>query len=109
MRDEIKLFYDINAEKISNEWYENSAMMPNIKEFIEILPNRPKVLDLGCGTGYESIRLSSLGALWFMSNIKTLRVCGVLLKVLQLACRPGAIYVLSMRFRSSLIICNQYY
>lgn len=62
MRDEIKLFYDINAEKIANEWNENSVMMPNIKEFIDILPDNPKVLDLGCGSGYESLRLSSLGA-----------------------------------------------
>ena len=62
MRDEIKLFYDINALKISNDWIENCTMMPNIKEFIDILPDRPKVLDLGCGPGYESMRLSSLGA-----------------------------------------------
>ena len=62
MIDEIKRFYDINAEKIANEWNENSIMMPNIKEFIEILPDGPKVLDLGCGPGYESMRMASLGA-----------------------------------------------
>lgn len=62
MRDETKTFYDINAESIADEWYKNEVLMPNIKEFIELLPEKPKVLDLGCGPGYESKRLSVAGA-----------------------------------------------
>lgn len=62
MIDETKLFYNITAESTADEWYSNDVLMPNIHEFISLLPSNPRVLDLGCGPGYESMRLSLTGA-----------------------------------------------
>ena len=33
-----------------------------IKKFIELFDTTPRILDAGCGAGYESMRLASLGA-----------------------------------------------
>ncbi len=62
MKDETKLFYDLTAEKTADEWYQNDILLPTIKEFASLLPEAPRVLDLGCGPGHESKRLASLGA-----------------------------------------------
>jgi SAM-dependent methyltransferase len=62
MDDETRLFYDLEAERIADEWYANDVLMPTIQEFLSLLPDKPKVLDLGCGPGYESMRLNSAGA-----------------------------------------------
>ena len=56
------LFYDLTAEKTADEWYENHVLMPSIEEFVALLPENPRVLDLGCGPGYESMRLRQAGA-----------------------------------------------
>jgi SAM-dependent methyltransferase len=56
------LFYDLNAECIADEWYANNVLMPTIREFLTLLPDKPKILDLGCGPGYESMRLNGEGA-----------------------------------------------
>ena len=57
-----RLFYNLTAEKTAQEWYENYVLMPSIEEFVSLLPENPKVLDLGCGPGYESMRLMKAGA-----------------------------------------------
>jgi len=62
MDDETKLFYNRTAQKNADEWYENYMLMPSIQEFIALLPENPHVLDLGCGGGYESMRLMQAGA-----------------------------------------------
>ena len=62
MDDETKLFYNLTAQKSADEWYENYMLMPSIEEFVALLPENPKVLDLGCGGGYESMRLTKAGA-----------------------------------------------
>ena len=62
MDEETKLFYDLTARKTADEWYGNSVLMPSIHEFIALLPGNPRVLDLGCGPGYESMRLTKAGA-----------------------------------------------
>lgn len=62
MKDETKLFYDLTAEKTAAEWYENDILMSTIKDFVSLLPQKPKVLDLGCGPGYETKRLVAVGA-----------------------------------------------
>lgn len=62
MDKETKLFYDLTAEENAKEWYENYMLMPSIEEFVSLLPEKPKVLDLGCGGGYESMRLMKAGA-----------------------------------------------
>ena len=62
MDEETKLFYNLTAEENANEWYENCMLMPSIEEFVSLLPEKPRVLDLGCGGGYESMRLTNAGA-----------------------------------------------
>jgi 2-polyprenyl-3-methyl-5-hydroxy-6-metoxy-1,4-benzoquinol methylase len=60
--EETKLFYNLKAEENAKEWYENYMLMPSIEEFVALLPENPRVLDLGCGGGYESMRLMAAGA-----------------------------------------------
>ena len=60
--DDVKLFYDLTAEPTADEWYEKDVVMPTIRDLISVLPKQPRVLDLGCGPGYESMRLASTGA-----------------------------------------------
>jgi len=60
--NDIKKFYDLNAEKCAEQWYPNNVLLPTIKDFLFNFNDSPKILDLGCGTGHESMRLHSLGA-----------------------------------------------
>lgn len=62
MDNEIKQFYDLTAEKTADEWYKEEILMPTIQDFIKLLPKNPRVLDLGCGPGHESMRLTRAGA-----------------------------------------------
>lgn len=62
MDEETRLFYNLKAEENAKEWYENYILMPSIEEFVALLPEMPRVLDLGCGGGYESMRLTKAGA-----------------------------------------------
>ncbi len=58
-----KRFYDLKAEQYADEWYANEAVLPSIKEYLGLLKTQnPLVLDLGCGPGHESKRLSENGA-----------------------------------------------
>jgi len=59
---DIQEFYNDISEQIAKEWYENDSLLPVLKQFVLLLPPSPKVLDLGCGAGYESMRLQHLGA-----------------------------------------------
>ena len=60
-----KKFYDLSAQKYADEWYPNEMMLPSIKEFVSLLPvtdaRDASVLDLGCGPGQESMRISKEG------------------------------------------------
>lgn len=55
-------YYDDNAELWANNWYDNNELLPYLKRFLTYLPKSPRVLDLCCGAGYESMRLHNLGA-----------------------------------------------
>lgn len=59
---DLERYYDLSAEKIAEEWYPNEILTPTHRDILSLLPNRPSVLDLGCGPGYESGRLHALGA-----------------------------------------------
>jgi 2-polyprenyl-3-methyl-5-hydroxy-6-metoxy-1,4-benzoquinol methylase len=60
--NETRRFYDLRAERTAEEWYDNPVLLPTLKDFMSLLPAGPRVLDLGCGPGYESMRLHTLGA-----------------------------------------------
>ena len=62
MDDETRLFYDLLAERIADDWYPNDVLVPTVEDFLSLLPPHPRVLDLGCGPGYESMRLERAGA-----------------------------------------------
>jgi len=55
-------FYDDTALEWEKNWYDNETLLPYLKEFMKLLPDSPRVLDLCCGAGYESMRLQKLGA-----------------------------------------------
>lgn len=58
----VREFYDRTAGQWAEKWYADDAMLPLLRRFMEYLPERPRVLDLCCGAGYESMRLARLGA-----------------------------------------------
>ncbi len=55
-------FYDDTAKDWAEEWYNNNLFIPIFKDMFTYLPNQPTILDVGCGAGYESMRLHNLGA-----------------------------------------------
>ena len=59
---ETRAYYDAIAAQTCRDWFNNPALLPTLSAFVGHLPKKPAVLDLGCGTGGESMRLSSLGA-----------------------------------------------
>jgi len=59
---EISAFYDATAKSWADNWYENEKMVPLLQHIISALPPTPRILDVGCGAGYESMRLHNLGA-----------------------------------------------
>ena len=59
---EIQAFYNDISEEFAKGWYENDSLLPVLKQFVSLLPSSPKILDMGCGAGYESMRLKQLGA-----------------------------------------------
>lgn len=58
----IKDYYNATAKEWADDWYPNEMMLPLLTKFIGLFPAPPRVLDAGCGAGYESMRLASLGA-----------------------------------------------
>lgn len=56
-------FYDDSCEAWADNWYNNETLMPYLKKFLKHINKKtPRVLDLCCGAGYESMRLHNLGA-----------------------------------------------
>lgn len=58
----IKDFYDATANEWADKWYADDTMLPLLQRFMSLFHRKPTVLDVGCGTGYESMRLANLGA-----------------------------------------------
>jgi 2-polyprenyl-3-methyl-5-hydroxy-6-metoxy-1,4-benzoquinol methylase len=59
---DVRKYYDLTAERTAREWYSNDILMPTHNDLMSLLPPKPKILDFGCGPGYECKRLHSLGA-----------------------------------------------
>ena len=59
-----KDYYDKKAPELAETWYPNETLLPILREFLDLVktPKNPQILDLGCGAGYESMRMKSLGA-----------------------------------------------
>lgn len=62
----VKEFYNVTATAWSEEYFEEKRRHPVTKKFYECFSKggtpHPKILDLGCGAGYDSKVLSELGA-----------------------------------------------
>jgi SAM-dependent methyltransferase len=58
----IRRFYDAIADETAERWYGNDTLLITLRDFSDLLPPHPAILDLGCGTGHEAKRLHSLGA-----------------------------------------------
>jgi Methylase involved in ubiquinone/menaquinone biosynthesis len=61
MKD-VKDFYNKTAMEWADKWYDDESLLPYLTEFISCLPQNPRILDLCCGVGYESMRMQRLGA-----------------------------------------------
>ena len=59
---ELAAYYEAAARRVAEEWYPNDILLPTIRDFFSLLRPRPRILDLGCGPGHESLRMASLGA-----------------------------------------------
>jgi len=57
-----KDFYNKTASQWADKWYDDESMLPCLREFFNFLPVNPRVLDLCCGAGYESMRMHRLGS-----------------------------------------------
>jgi 2-polyprenyl-3-methyl-5-hydroxy-6-metoxy-1,4-benzoquinol methylase/ribosomal protein S18 acetylase RimI-like enzyme len=59
---DLERYYDASADRIAREWYANEILMPTLRDLMTLLPAKPRILDFGCGPGYEAMRLHALGA-----------------------------------------------
>ncbi len=55
-------FYDDTAQSWADRWYNIDSFLPYLKQFCSFLPTNPRIAELCCGTGYDSMRLKKLGA-----------------------------------------------
>lgn len=58
----LKAVYDSNAEAYAAHAAASEAALPALRALMALLPPKPRILDLGCGTGHESARMQALGA-----------------------------------------------
>jgi 2-polyprenyl-3-methyl-5-hydroxy-6-metoxy-1,4-benzoquinol methylase len=58
---DLQKFYNDISKQFADEWYSNDSLLPVLKSFVSLLNSNARVLDFGCGAGYESMRLHNLG------------------------------------------------
>jgi len=58
----VRDYYDKTAADWAEKWYADDSALPLLQAFMGLLPAKPRVLDLCCGAGYESMRMAALGA-----------------------------------------------
>lgn len=57
-----KEFYNKTAGEWADKGYQDESLLPYLAYFMKQLPEHPRVLDLCCGTGCETMKLQLLGA-----------------------------------------------
>ena len=55
-------FYSDTAQSWADRWYPIETFVPYLKKFLTFLPQNPRIIELCCGTGYDTMRLNNMGA-----------------------------------------------
>lgn len=55
-------YYDSLSKQYFEKWKNDDTLLPLLQKMMLRLPESPAILDIGCGPGVESKRLSDLGA-----------------------------------------------
>ncbi len=55
-------YYNKTASQWADTFYASDEGLPTLTDFMSRLPRGSRVLDLCCGTGYDSMRLAQMGA-----------------------------------------------
>lgn len=58
----VREFYNKTAQQWADQGYSDHSNLPFLLALLNELPSHPRILDLCCGAGYDSMRLASLGA-----------------------------------------------
>lgn len=58
----VRDFYNKTAIQWADQFYADEENLPVLADFMSRLPHGARVLDLCCGAGYDSMRLSRMGA-----------------------------------------------
>lgn len=96
MNEDIKLFYDLTAERTADDWYKEEILKPTISDFVKLLPPGSRILDLGCGPGHETMRLALTGAT--VTGIDFSEEC---IRVARERCPQCSFEVMDFRFLDS--------
>lgn len=58
----IRDYYNKTAKAWADKLYEDDETSAVLTTFFKMLPEKPRILDLCCGTGCEAMRMSTMGA-----------------------------------------------
>ncbi len=58
----VRDFYNKTAQQWADTFYQDDVTQPVLAEFMRMLPDHPRILDLCCGAGYDSMHLKAMGA-----------------------------------------------
>lgn len=61
-KKDVREFYNKAARQWADQFYADADNLPVLTDFMSKLPSGPRVLDLCCEAGYDSMRLSRMDA-----------------------------------------------